>query len=116
MFRALFAVHLQEKFYDLKEQNEGEDGQDVLDPNHSHFLLVDDAAYKKGISDNSINLVVNFLSSLDGSQVVTVAFDEKINTIKTVIRNIQYRLPCILLTVNLERWPLKFCYMTLISK
>ena len=76
----------------------GENGQDVLDPNHSHFLLVDDAALKKGISDNSINMVANFLSSLDGKQVVTVAFDEKVNTIKTVIRNIQYKLPCILLT------------------
>ena len=98
--RFLSHFPFKERYYDIRKQNESQNGQDVLDPNHSHFLLVDDSALRKGITDNSINTVVNFLSSLDDCQVVTVAYDEKINTVKTVIRNIQYRLPCILRTVK----------------
>ena len=61
-------------------------------------MLIDDAAYRKGISDTTINFVAEILSNL--GLVVTVAFDEKVNTIKTVIRNIQYNVPCIMITVR----------------
>ena len=86
-----------------------QDSKHALDRNHTHFLLVDDAAYRKGISDTETNFVVNFLDSFSEKTgenkdkivpVVTVAFDEKVNTIKTIIRNIKSKLLCVMITVS----------------
>ena len=81
----------------------GQDHSNTLDPNHTHFLLIDDAAHRKGITDNSINFIANVLDKhRSKTMLCQVAFDEKINTIKTLIRTIQYKLPCVLISVRRE--------------
>ncbi len=68
--------------------------QELLDPNHSHFLLVDNAQL------NCFGGEIDFRARLESHiqhqiPVVVVVIEGGPNTVKTVLKSIQNKIPCI---------------------
>ena len=72
----------------------------LLNPNHSHFLLVDDAKhYFGGEVEFRANIESEIAKECDASIVMLVIAGGP-NTLKSVLKAIQKGTPCVFLEVN----------------
>ena len=73
----------------------------LLDPNHSHFLLIDDSVhYFGGELDFRTELETEIAKKFDASIVILVIAGGP-NTLKLVNQSVKNGSPCVFLEVNL---------------
>ena len=76
---------------------------ELLDPNHTHFILVDNAQLNKFGGE------IDFRAKLESEiqkkiPVVMVVVEGGPNTVKTVLKSVENEIPCIFVDVNFKEF------------
>jgi hypothetical protein len=89
--------------YELSKVTKSKQTTSLLDPSHSHFLLVDNAVNYFGGEVDFRNELETELAKKHEASIVLLVIAGGPNTLKLVLQSVEKGTPCVFLDVNMLR-------------